>query len=153
MWLLYYFYFERKYGVLKLKSPYFLLNKNINFDKNENWKWKNTHTVLKRWTLRFSWYKNCQLKVKLWWVGARERKRNCIFWKAFYSTEFFKYFCFVSMYSVLNKLSEYITYTFKYQKALPHTLLFCCLFLKSSKSLQCILKQSQFWELYEKSRL
>ena len=31
----YYFYFERSYDVLKSKSPYFLLNKNINFNKNE----------------------------------------------------------------------------------------------------------------------
>ena len=30
-----YFNFERDYDVLKLKSPYFLLNKNINFNKNE----------------------------------------------------------------------------------------------------------------------
>ena len=30
-----YFYFERNYEVLKLKSPCFLLNKNIMFNKNE----------------------------------------------------------------------------------------------------------------------
>ena len=31
----FYFNFERNYDVLKSKSPYILLNKNINFHKNE----------------------------------------------------------------------------------------------------------------------
>ena len=35
MWLFYYFNFERNYDVLKSKSPCILLNKNINFNKNE----------------------------------------------------------------------------------------------------------------------
>ena len=35
MWFLYYFNFERNYDVLKPKSACFLLNKNINFNKNE----------------------------------------------------------------------------------------------------------------------
>ena len=32
---LYYFCFERNYDVLKSKSPYFLLSKNIKFNKNK----------------------------------------------------------------------------------------------------------------------
>ena len=35
MWPFCYFSFERNYDVLKSKSPYILLNKNINFNKNE----------------------------------------------------------------------------------------------------------------------
>ena len=35
VWLFYYFDYERNYEALKLKSPCILLNKNINFDKNE----------------------------------------------------------------------------------------------------------------------
>ena len=35
MWLFYYFNFERSYDVLKSKSPCILLNKYINFNKNE----------------------------------------------------------------------------------------------------------------------
>ena len=35
VWLFYYFDFERNYDILKSKSPYILLKKNINFDKNE----------------------------------------------------------------------------------------------------------------------
>ena len=34
-WLFYYFYCERNYDVLKSKRPCFLLNKNVNFGKNE----------------------------------------------------------------------------------------------------------------------
>ena len=35
MWLFYCFNFERNYDVLKSKSPCILLNKNINFNKND----------------------------------------------------------------------------------------------------------------------
>ena len=35
MWLFCYFNFERNNDVMKSKSPCGLLNKNINFDKNE----------------------------------------------------------------------------------------------------------------------
>ena len=35
VWLSYYFNFESNYDVLKSKSPCILLNKNINFNKNE----------------------------------------------------------------------------------------------------------------------
>ena len=35
VWHFYYFSFDRNYDALKLKSPCFLLNKNINFNKNE----------------------------------------------------------------------------------------------------------------------
>ena len=51
----------------KSKRPCILLNKNINFNKNETEsKIKNpAHTVLKRRALCFSSYKNRTLKVKL----------------------------------------------------------------------------------------
>ena len=35
VWLFYYFNFKRNYDVLKSKSPCILLNRNINFNKNE----------------------------------------------------------------------------------------------------------------------
>ena len=45
MWLFYYFNFERNYEVLKSKIPCILLNKNINFNKNETEsKLENLHT-------------------------------------------------------------------------------------------------------------
>ena len=35
VWIFHYFNFEKNYDVLKSKSTYFLLNKNINFNKNK----------------------------------------------------------------------------------------------------------------------
>ena len=78
--LFYYFYFERNHEVLKSKSPCFLFNKNRKFNKNETEpKMWNTHIVLEGWTMIFSSYKNCKLQLKLWWVGARERKKSAFF--------------------------------------------------------------------------
>ena len=46
-----------------------------------NRKWKIPHTGLERRTMCFSSYKNRKLKVKLWWVWARERKKRAFFVK------------------------------------------------------------------------
>ena len=101
-----------------------------------NWKWKIPHTALERRTLCFSSYKNCKLKVKLWWVGARERKKRAFFVPFILSeSNFFKI-------SVLSQCIMYWTHfqnihTFTYQKTLLHTLL---LFIsKIVESLHCIL--------------
>ena len=107
MRLFYYFNFETNYDVQKSKSPCIFLNKNINFNKNEtengNRKWEISHTVLERQTLCFSSYKNHKLKLKLmswssaFFVPFILPKRN-----------FFN-ICVLSqsMYSVLNRFSEY----------------------------------------------
>ena len=44
-----------------------------------NRKWKIPHTLLEKRTLRLSSYRNCKLKVKLWEVGARKRKKRASF--------------------------------------------------------------------------
>ena len=44
-----------------------------------NQKCKIQRTVLKRPTMCFSSYKNCELKVELWWVKALERKKSKFF--------------------------------------------------------------------------
>ena len=102
--IFFYFYFANNFDVLKSKRLCFLLNKNINFKKKtrQNWKWNIPHTVLQRWRLCFSPYMNCKLKVKLWWVEARERNKG-----AFFATFILPEIIFI-MYSVLNKLWEYI---------------------------------------------
>ena len=41
-----------------------------------NRKWKISHKVLERWNLGFSLYKNCRLKVKLWWVWSSRKKKS-----------------------------------------------------------------------------
>ena len=65
---------EKSHDILKSKSPCILLNKNINFNKNE------TESKMKNCTtFCFISYKNRKLKVKLWWVGACERKKGALF--------------------------------------------------------------------------
>ena len=65
MWCFYYFNFERNYDVLKSKRLCILLNKNINFNKNETeWRMEISLAILERQTFYFSSYKNHNLKVK-----------------------------------------------------------------------------------------
>ena len=72
-WLLYYFYFERNYDVLKSRSPCFLLNKSESKTENPTCSFRVINLVL-----QLSSYKNCQLKVKPW-VGDCEKKREHFF--------------------------------------------------------------------------
>ena len=111
------FYFERNYEVLK---SCFLLNKNKNFNKNEtNRKWKIPKTVLERWIMCVSSYKNCELKVKLSWVGARERKKSGFFVTFDLSEgDFFK-ICVLS-HCVLHWINFQYIYTFVYQKKITN---------------------------------
>ena len=117
VWLFYYFNFERSSDALKPKCPCIWLNKNINFNKNKkrNRKLKIRHTLLEGRTLCFSSYNNRKLKVKLWWVGAHERKKRAFFVSFILSEEnFIKIF-------VLSQWIEYWTrfqniHTFAYQK-------------------------------------
>ena len=68
------------YDDLKSRSSCILSNKNINFNKNgTELKMEIPNIVLERWTLCFSSYKNPKTKVKLWWFGARERKKKAFF--------------------------------------------------------------------------
>ena len=69
------FNYERNYDILKSKSSCFLVNKNINSNKNEmESKMENpTHTFTEI-NLYFSSCKNRELKVKLECVGFRETK-------------------------------------------------------------------------------
>ena len=43
--------------------------------EKRNRKWKISPTLLERWTLCFSSNNNHELKVTMWWGGAREKKR------------------------------------------------------------------------------
>ena len=65
------------------------------------------------------------LKVKLWWVGARERKKKDIFGTFYFvQRKFFGHLCFMSMYSALNTLSEYTYfYISKKKKITSYTFL------------------------------
>ena len=90
-----------------------------------------SNTVLERRTLFVSSYKKRKLKVKLWWVGARERNKRA----------FFVPFIFYEGNSLnISALSQNI-HTFTYQKTLLDTLLL--LVFKIVERLQCIL--NTFW--------
>ena len=90
--------------------------------------------LLERCTMCFSSYKNCKLKVNLWWVEARERKKTVFFVNVYVvRRNYFQHFCFILIYSILNNLSEYIYRLLHIKK---HCFIhFCCLVLKSSKAL------------------
>ena len=61
-WLFYYFNFERNYDVFKLKSPCFLLKKNINFNKNERESnMKNPTFTFRDMNLRYTWSDKLEL--------------------------------------------------------------------------------------------
>ena len=65
------FLFWKELWRFKVKKACILVNKNLKFNKNETEsKMENPPTHM-----CFSSYKNCELKVKLSWFGARERKR------------------------------------------------------------------------------
>ena len=96
-------------------------------------------------TLCFSWYKNRKLKVKLWWVEARERKKRTFFCTVYFTQrKFFKDLCPISMYGVLNTTSEY-TYFYTSKNITSYT--FCWLFLKSSKAFSVSLMSNGFTKI------
>ena len=104
----YYFNFERNYDV---RVHAFCWNR----------EWKIQDTVLGRQTLCFSSYKNCILKVKLRWDGARERKKRAFFLPFILSEGNFFNICVLCQCKVywIHFLN---THTFTYQKTLLHTL-------------------------------
>ena len=105
-----------------------------------------THTVLERRTLCFSSYKNRKLKGKLWWVGAREKKRGHFLYRLFCPEEIFFNICILSNCMVYWIYFQNI-HTFTCQKILFHT--HFCLFLKSPKafSVSLILFSNSLWWL------
>ena len=88
----------------------------------------------------FSSYKNRKLKVKLWWVGAHERKKRAFFILFILSEGNFFNICV---------LSQCIVYWIHFQKIhikkhyCIHTLLL--LVFKIVERLQCILEESDKW--------
>ena len=118
MWLFYYFDFKRNYDDIKSKGPCILLNKNINFNKNEtdNRKWKITHTVLGRRRLCFSLYKNRKLKVKLM-IWSLRKKIEGIFCTAYFVRSNFFNICALSQ-GIVYWIHFQNIHTFTYQKTL-----------------------------------
>ena len=90
----------------------------------------------KLWTLCFSWYKNRKLKVQLWWVGARERKKRAFFVPFNFSEENFLKIC-VSSQCTAYWISFQNIHSFTYQNTLLHPL--SLLVSKIAESIRCIL--------------
>ena len=113
MWLFDYFNFERNYDVSKSESPSgpcILLNKNVNFSKSE------TESKIENTTHSF-------------------RETNLVLQLIF---KLFQHLCFVTMYTVLNTLSEH-TYFYISKNIFSYTFFAC---IKIVENLQCILKCS-----------
>ena len=104
---------------------------------------ENPTNSFRKTNLCFSSYENPKLKVKLWWVGARERKKRA-FWVPFIlSEEIFFNICVLSQ-CIVYWIHFQNIHTFTYQKTLLHTLLL--LVFKIVESLQCTLDiWSEFW--------
>ena len=97
----------------------------------QNQNWKIPYTFLDRRTLCCSSCKNRILKVKLWLVGARERKKKAFFVPFILSEGSFFNICVLSQ-CIVYWIRFQNIHTFIYQKTLFHTLF--CLFLRSWKA-------------------
>ena len=73
-------------------------------------KWKISRTLLDRQTLCFNWYENRELKIRLWWAWARERKKIAFFNVYSYIRKIQQRLYFISVYRILNKLSEHLCF-------------------------------------------
>ena len=133
MWLFCYFNFERNNVLVNSKSACIFLNKNINFNENETEsKNGNPHCEM-----CFSSYKNCKLKMKLWWVEAHERKKQAFFVLFILSEGNFCYICVLSQ-CIVYWIHFQNIYTSTSQKTLLHALF--CLFLRLLKAFSVSLR-------------
>ena len=96
-----------------------------------NRKWKIPCIFLDRRTLCFPSYKNCKLKIKVWWVRGRKKEKRAFFLSFILSEGIFFKICVLPQRQVYWIHFQNI-YTFTYQKTLLHTPL--RLFLKLLKA-------------------
>ena len=133
VWLFFYFNFERNYYLLKLKSPCILLSKNINFNENKM-ELREMRHGFREMNLKVQLTSESQTESKTDELELATEKFFCTVY--FVWRKFFKHLCFISMYSILNTLSEY-TYFSISKNITSYTFL---LVFKIVESLQCILK-------------
>ena len=80
MWLLYCFYSERNYEVLISKIPCILLNKNVNFNKNETeLKMENPTHSFRETNLMLQFIQDSQVKSKTVISWSSRKKKGGIF--------------------------------------------------------------------------
>ena len=138
MWLFYYFNFEKSYDVLKSKSPCILLNKNINFNKNETKsKIENPTHSFRETNLVPQPIEESQIKSKTVMSWSLRQKKRVFFVPLILSEGNFFKIC-VLFQCIVYWIYFQNMHTFIYQNILFHALLL--LASKIDESLQCILK-------------
>ena len=126
MWLFYYFNFERNYDVLKLKGPWILFLKNVNFNKNKTeLKMENPAYSFRETNLVLQCIKESQIKCKtvMSW-STQKKKRGHFLYRLFCLKDFLK--IFVLSQCIMYWIHFQNIHTFTYQKTLLHTLLLLC---------------------------
>ena len=96
VWLFHYFHFGRNYDISKSKSPCFLLNKNINFNKNETEsKIENPTHNFKETNLVLQFIQEWEIKSKTVMSWTSQKKKAGIFYTVyFFQRKFFLTFVF-----------------------------------------------------------
>ena len=140
MLLFYYFHFERNYDLLNSKSPWILLNKNINFNNSEK------ESKLENPICRF---REANLALQLIWESeiksktvmsesSRKKKKEAFFVPFILSEGTFFHIC-VLYQCIVYWIHFQNIHTFTYQKTLLHTPF--SLFLKLSKAFSVTLRR------------
>ena len=126
------FNFERNYNVLKSNSPCILLNKNINFAKNEKEsKIENfTHSFIEmNLVLQIIWESQIKSKTVMSW-SSRKKKRT-FFVPFILSEENFFNIC-VLFQCIVYWIHSKNTHTFTYRKTLLHKLLMLAMYIRNN---------------------
>ena len=136
VWLFCYSDFERIYEVLKSKSLCILLNKNINFNKNETEsKMENPTQSFRETNLVLQVIQELQMKSKTVMSWSSQKKKRGIFCTVYFSEQIFFEICVLYQCIVC-------WIHFQNMRTFTYTYFTCTLLLLVSKiveSLQCIL--------------
>ena len=126
MWLFCYVNFERSYDVLKSKNPSILLNKNINFNKNETEsKMENPAHSFRETNLVLQFIWESQIKSKTVMSWSSRKKKEDIFCTAYFVQRNFFSICVLSK-CIVYWIHFQNIHTFTYQKTVLYRLF--CLF-------------------------
>ena len=136
VWLFYSFSFERNYDVWKSKYPCFLLDKNINVNKNETESKMENPTGSfrdKNLVLQLVWESRIKSETVMSWSSHEKKER--IFRNVYFVRKKIFNIYVLSQY-IFHWINFQNIYTFTYQKTVLHTLLL--LGFKITKSLLCL---------------
>ena len=136
MWFFYYFDFKINYDVLKSKSPWLFLNKNINVNKDETeLKMENPTHNFKETNLVLQLIKESQIKSKTVMSWSLQKIKDVIFGTVYFVWREFCNICILAQ-CIVYWIRFQNIYTFTYQKTVLDTLFL--LVIKVFESLQFI---------------